>query len=101
MKHQYNKYKVSAPNARTRDGILFDSKEAVKELERNQDDFLNDIEANEFAMSLLMPEEIVRNHVASYRMVFPADITKISEDFKVDKEIMTLRLLRLGFKFNY
>ncbi len=26
MKHRYNKYKVSAPNARTRGGILFDSK---------------------------------------------------------------------------
>lgn len=59
----------------------------------------NEIEANQFAATLLMPEELLREAVLALtdRNDVEASILQLAEQFEVSKESMTIRLTRLGW----
>lgn len=58
-----------------------------------------EIEANSFAASLLMPEDLIRECLAKYLPRFSSieDIAwRMAKDFNVSEQAMTLRLVKLG-----
>jgi Zn-dependent peptidase ImmA (M78 family) len=73
-------WKVSARNERSAKGIDF-----------------NEIEANQFAANLLMPEPILKAKVARFRgrPLSEGDVLALAKEFKVSEQAMTLRLRNL------
>jgi Zn-dependent peptidase ImmA (M78 family) len=56
-----------------------------------------EIEANQFAASLLMPSRIVRKHAAVRgTTLLDSDVTALAKRFKVSDQAMTIRLSALG-----
>jgi Zn-dependent peptidase ImmA (M78 family) len=58
-----------------------------------------EIEANSFAASLLMPEDLIRDCLIKYSIRFSSieDIAwRMAKDFNVSEQAMTLRLIKLG-----
>lgn len=56
-------------------------------------DHLAEIQANQFAAGLLMPEELLRAHVAE--RLNDLDISRLALHFQVSEQAMTLRLVSL------
>lgn len=59
---------------------------------------LKEIEANQFAASLLMPTSLIREGVRKLRAneLYDEHVTKLAEQFKVSEQAMTIRLSVLG-----
>jgi Zn-dependent peptidase ImmA (M78 family) len=58
-----------------------------------------EVEANQFAASLLMPAGLVKREVRALgaRLLLDHHITSLAERFEVSEQAMTIRLTRLGF----
>ena len=58
---------------------------------------VNEIEANQFAANLLMPEPFLKAKVAAFRgrPLSEADVLALAKEFKVSEQAMTLRLRNL------
>jgi Zn-dependent peptidase ImmA (M78 family) len=58
-----------------------------------------EIEANQFAASMLMPTKLVREHVdrIGYLPLDENDVKKLARDFDVSEQAMTIRLSVLGY----
>ena len=57
-----------------------------------------EIEANQFASTLLMPEGLVRERMGSLAILAIEDVvTKLAKTFKVSQEAMAFRLATLGY----
>jgi Zn-dependent peptidase ImmA (M78 family) len=59
-------------------------------------DRLAEIQANQFAAGLLMPEELVENSIQDENKVSDLDIFRLAMWFGVSEQAMTLRLVSLG-----
>lgn len=59
-------------------------------------DRLAEIQANQFAAGLLMPEELVRGSLEDESKVSDVDIFRLAVRFGVSEQAMTLRLVSLG-----
>ncbi|MGH9522697.1 MAG: ImmA/IrrE family metallo-endopeptidase [Terriglobales bacterium] len=59
-------------------------------------DQLSEIQANRFAASLLMPEELIRSHLDDVTTISDVDIFRLAVRFEVSEQAMTLRLISLG-----
>jgi Zn-dependent peptidase ImmA (M78 family) len=59
-------------------------------------DQLAEIQANQFAAGLLMPEALVRAHIEDVAALSDVDIFRLSMRFEVSEQAMTLRLVSLG-----
>lgn len=57
---------------------------------------LAEIQANLFAASLLMPEELVRSSLGGTRSISDTDVFKLALRFGVSEQAMTLRLAAVG-----
>lgn len=75
-----------------------------KRLVKTEDDPVHerDLEADLFAMFLMMPEEMVREAVkweapAGFDLVEEPAIKKLANKFRVTEQLMILRLVQLGF----
>lgn len=56
-----------------------------------------EIEANQFAASLLMPTQIVQNEARKLGLpLLDSDVTALADRFKVSEQAMTIRLSKLG-----
>ena len=56
-----------------------------------------EIEANQFAASLLMPSQLLQQHAAGYgRTLLDSDVSALAETFNVSEQAMTIRLSALG-----
>jgi Zn-dependent peptidase ImmA (M78 family) len=56
-----------------------------------------EVEANQFAASLLMPSKLVREEAAKLqRPIFEDDVKVLANAFKVSEQAMTIRLTTLG-----
>jgi len=58
-----------------------------------------EIEANQFAESLLMPTKLMREHVerVGYLPLDENDVKRLARDFDVSEQAMTIRLSVLGY----
>lgn len=56
---------------------------------------LEEIQANQFAAALLMPEELIRANIEDITTVSDVDIFKLAMRFEVSEQAMTLRLALL------
>jgi Zn-dependent peptidase ImmA (M78 family) len=58
-----------------------------------------EIEANQFAASLLMPSELVMKKIRALKVtsLFDHHVQKLAEEFDVSEQAMTIRLSTLGF----
>lgn len=59
-------------------------------------DRLSEIQANQFAAGLLMPDELVRRGLEDERKISDVDIFRLALRFGVSEQAMTLRLVSLG-----
>ena len=59
-------------------------------------DQLAEIQANQFAAGLLMPETLIRAHIEDVAALSDVDIFRLSVRFEVSEQAMTLRLVSLG-----
>jgi Zn-dependent peptidase ImmA (M78 family) len=59
-------------------------------------DQLAEIQANQFAAGLLMPEALIRSHIEDVTALSDVDIFRLSVRFEVSEQAMTLRLVSLG-----
>jgi Zn-dependent peptidase ImmA (M78 family) len=58
-----------------------------------------EIEANQFAANLLMPEDMVHHHMQSLKSQYVEDIVpKLAKQFKVSEQAMAFRLSSLGYE---
>lgn len=55
-----------------------------------------EIEANEFAMCLLMPENLIRKYLAENPLEDFSDIEVMAKEFQVLPSVMALRLQKLN-----
>jgi Zn-dependent peptidase ImmA (M78 family) len=55
-----------------------------------------EIEANQFAAGLLMPEELVNKSLGGHRLITDSDIVRLALRFEVSERAMTVRLISLG-----
>lgn len=56
-----------------------------------------EIEANRFAATLLMPSELLAQHLKGHRLPLGnEDVTKLATTFEVSSQAMTYRLINLG-----
>lgn len=56
-----------------------------------------EIEANQFAAELLMPEDLLRSDLPKRRRIDPAVIESLAQRYAVSKQAMEIRLRNLGF----
>ena len=59
-------------------------------------DQLAEIEANQFAAGLLMPEELIRVALGKERLISEIDVIRLAMRFEVSERAMTVRLISLG-----
>jgi Zn-dependent peptidase ImmA (M78 family) len=60
---------------------------------------LREIEANQFAASLLMPEEMVHHHLHALKSHYVEDVVRqLAKQFKVSEQAMAFRLSDLGYE---
>lgn len=57
---------------------------------------LEEIQANQFAAALLMPEELVHSNIDDATTISDVDIFRLAVRFEVSEQAMTLRLISLG-----
>ena len=56
-----------------------------------------EIEANQFAASLLMPSQLLKQHAAGYgTTLLDSDVSALADKFNVSEQAMTIRLSALG-----
>jgi Zn-dependent peptidase ImmA (M78 family) len=55
-----------------------------------------EVEANQFAAGLLMPEELVRAEAGKIVQVTELDVVRLAKKFEVSERAMTFRLISLG-----
>lgn len=67
-----------------------------RDTQSSSGDQLAEIQANQFAAGLLMPESLIRAHVADPAALSDVDIFRLSVLFEVSEQAMTLRLVSLG-----
>lgn len=65
-----------------------------RNVESSSGEKFHEIQANQFAAGVLMPEELLRQHVKGD--VSDMDISRLALRFKVSEQAMTLRLVALG-----
>ncbi len=56
-----------------------------------------EIEANAFAAALLMPQSLVRQHLAADAGITDVDVFRLATRFQVSEQAMTLRLVKLKY----
>jgi len=56
-----------------------------------------EIEANAFAASVLMPEKFISEYVDRDQGITDIDVFRLATKFEVSEQAMTLRLVKLGF----
>jgi Zn-dependent peptidase ImmA (M78 family) len=54
-----------------------------------------EIEANQFAAGLLMPEALIGEHLGGHRLITDSDIVRLALRFEVSERAMTVRLVSL------
>jgi Zn-dependent peptidase ImmA (M78 family) len=60
---------------------------------------LREIEANQFAASLLMPAEMVHHHLQALKSQYiEAVVRQLAKQFKVSEQAMAFRLSSLGYE---
>jgi Zn-dependent peptidase ImmA (M78 family) len=59
-------------------------------------DHLSEIQANQFAAGLLMPEELIRTSLGEERPIGEIDVIRLAVRFEVSERAMTVRLISLG-----
>lgn len=60
---------------------------------------LREIEANQFAACLLMPEDMVHHHLQSLKSQYVEDVVRqLAKQFKVSEQAMAFRLSSLGYE---
>jgi Zn-dependent peptidase ImmA (M78 family) len=67
-----------------------------RDAQSSSGDQLAEIQANQFAAGLLMPEALIRAHIEEAAALSDVDIFRLSVRFEVSEQAMTLRLLSLG-----
>jgi Zn-dependent peptidase ImmA (M78 family) len=55
-----------------------------------------EIEANQFAAGLLMPEELIVGMLGTERLISEIDVSRLAIRFEVSERAMTVRLISLG-----
>lgn len=67
-------------------------RESVREQQR-------EVEANEFALALLMPEKLLKDYLLehSIELNWELDIRKVADAFEVTVEALKVRLIQLGW----
>lgn len=55
-----------------------------------------EIEANQFAAGLLMPEELILGMLGKERLISEIDVVRLAMRFEVSERAMTVRLISLG-----
>lgn len=65
----------------------------------NPNEIEQEIEANEFAMCLLMPENFLRRDIgdAPLDLIDDKRIKELAKRYQVSPQLMTLRLCKLGY----
>lgn len=59
-------------------------------------DHLSEIQANQFAAGLLMPEELLKSSLGESGPVSDVDVVRLALRFEVSERAMTVRLISLG-----
>lgn len=94
--HEIGHYVLHHPKD---DDIILDTKASIfyrtKDISREQK---KEIEANRFAATILMPEELLKNYMKDEHININDDIAlwKFSNNIKVSEQTLTYRLLNLG-----
>jgi Zn-dependent peptidase ImmA (M78 family) len=55
-----------------------------------------EVQANQFAAGLLMPEDLVKAEIADNPLISQVDVVKLAMKFEVSERAMTFRLISLG-----
>ena len=67
-------------------------------MDKSKNDWEINIEANVFAVELLMPEEFIRRDMAQHKGEPVEDVISLmAKRYEVDKTLMTARLATLGY----
>jgi Zn-dependent peptidase ImmA (M78 family) len=61
----------------------------------SQGDQFAEIEANQFAAGLLMPEELIRSYLGPVTSISDVDVVRLAMQFEVSERAMTFRLISL------
>jgi len=64
--------------------------------ESNGGDQFSEIQANQFAAGLLMPEELLKESLGETGPVSDVDVVRLALQFQVSERAMTVRLISLG-----
>ncbi|HEV3192981.1 MAG TPA: ImmA/IrrE family metallo-endopeptidase [Polyangiaceae bacterium] len=78
------------------DRLWLDKTLFFRDASSSSGDQLAEIQANQFAAGLLMPEELIRLEVAKKRPISEADVIRLAVRFEVSERAMTVRLISLG-----
>lgn len=62
----------------------------------NSGDQFPEIQANQFAAGLLMPEELIVGMLGKERLISEIDVVRLAMRFEVSERAMTVRLISLG-----
>jgi len=78
------------------DRLWLDKTYFFRDASSSHGDQFAEIEANQFAAGLLMPEELVRASSTSSGPISDADVMRLAMRFEVSERAMTFRLISLG-----
>lgn len=78
------------------DRLWIDTAYYYRDGSSSKGDQVAEVQANQFAAGLLMPEELVRTEVGSNAQISEMDVIKLARKFEVSERAMTFRLISLG-----
>jgi Zn-dependent peptidase ImmA (M78 family) len=78
------------------DRLWVDKAYFFRDANSSSGDQLAEIQANRFAASLLMPEELIRSNLDDATTISDVDVFRLAVRFEVSEQAMTLRLISLG-----
>ena len=83
-------------HAEDEDRVFVDKRFFRNELS-SRGELREEIEANAFAASLLMPKYMIGEHIVATEGITDIEVFRLSTKFEVSEQAMTLRLVRLGY----
>jgi Zn-dependent peptidase ImmA (M78 family) len=78
------------------DRLWLDKTYFFRDASSSTGDQLAEIEANQFAAGLLMPEELIRADLSDVVPISDADVVRLAMRFQVSERAMTFRFISLG-----
>ena len=83
-------------HANDEDRVFVDKRFFRNELS-SRGELREEIEANSFAASLLMPKSMIKENICATEGITDLELFRLAIKFEVSEQAMTLRLVRLGY----